>query len=42
MNVDKLAEKNVSTVFMEQKMIIYKKFIQEMEDLPRERNAFFI
>lgn len=42
MQIDKLAEKNVSTVIIEKYMERYKAIIQELEDMPKERNAFFI
>ena len=40
--VEKIIDKNPSTTYLEFKMSQYKIMIQEFDEMPKERNAFFI
>lgn len=40
--VEKIIDKNPSTLLLENKMSLYKAQILEFEDFPRERKAFYI
>lgn len=42
MNIEKMIEKNTPTPLLERLMNKFKNMIQELEDMPKERNAFFI
>jgi dynein heavy chain, axonemal len=40
--VEKLTEKNLPTTVLERKMAYYKQMISEFDEMPSERNAFFL
>jgi len=40
--VEKLVEKNPPTPIIERMMMKYKNLIQELDEMPKDRNAFFI
>jgi len=42
MAVEKIIDKNPSTTWLELKMSYYRSMIQEFEEMPKERNAYFI
>jgi hypothetical protein len=42
MAVEKIIDKTPSTTWLELKMSYYKVMIQEFDEMPKERNAYFI
>lgn len=42
LNVDKMIDKNPTTHHLELKIQYYKQMINEFNEMPRERNAFYI
>lgn len=40
--IDKVIDKNPSNAYIELKMSYYKQMIQEFDEMPKERNAYFI
>jgi hypothetical protein len=42
MAVEKMIDNNPNTTFLELKMSYYKSMLHEFEEMPSERNSFFI